>query len=492
MKPSEFLQNSIGHIDEKYILEAKRKKAVFFKRFGLVAACLLLAAVLLPLSLYLAAPPSEVSENSFEELPPIDYTPIIFDPIASPEQLTGSPLAHIINPSGLGGPGEEPPSMEFSFSGIIVKAELVNVLPDTYCILDFSSYHKPLEYIILQFRTTDVLSGKNVPTDFYYILPKFLEADFSRYDFFIISMSQFGFEDYVLKNVTDNVIETLPLTVFDASGEVYGNILPFTDGVFDESLWQNENWLFGYQFLKYYLDNPDYRSSSMAVKRGCDEQYTGDRIKEEIDKIKEYRGEKYEEPLVRSLEFASEDINNVLAYVKPFENGVFSHTYNYPYITYKRFINGCETGEYIRINIREETVDAYSDVKYELSDLSGVENISAQIEILAEQYKETHPLPPHISDTEDKKLGSLFLYGWYTKTADGVYGIVKNVWKYYGNVYADGYEYLAEYYDESFIIYDTSAGTARAVTREELISIIGESRHIYSGEYGKAQEVPQE
>ena len=54
-------------------------------------------------------------------------------------------------------------------------------------------------------------------------------------------------------NGTDNVIETLPLTVFEASGEVYGNILAFTDGVFDESLWQNENWLFGYQFLKYYL-----------------------------------------------------------------------------------------------------------------------------------------------------------------------------------------------------------------------------------------------
>ncbi|MBE6539188.1 MAG: hypothetical protein E7674_00415 [Ruminococcaceae bacterium] len=495
MKPAEFLQNSIEHINDKYIAEAKEKRhkrSIFFKSIGLAAACLSALAILIPVSLHFALP-SDISENSAElSLPPIDYTPIIINPTASPELLTGSPLVYLSGPSNPGGPDEEAPSMEFAFGGIIVKAELVNVLPDIYFLLDTSSYYQPLEYVLLQFRTIDVLSGKNVPKDFYYIMPKYLEVDFSPYDFFIISMSQFGFEDYVIKNGTDNVIETLPLTVFDASGEVYGNILAFTDGVFDESLWQNENWLFGYQFLKYYLDNPEYRSSYIAVKRGCDEQFTRNRIKEEIEKMKDYMGEKYKEPQVRTLDFTSEEVSDALEYVKPFENGVFSQTYNHPHLVYERFINGCYTGEYININVEEQKVESSSKIKYSAADLANMENISLQIAALAEQYKETFPTPPHITVTEDKKLSSLFIYGWYVKTEDGVYGVVKTVWTYYGNITTPDREYMARYYDETFILYDMSNSTAHAVTREELISVIGNHRHIYSGEYGVPEEVPME
>ena len=63
MKKKEFLQDSIGHIDDSIIAEAqgekKKGKAVLF-RYGAVAACLALIIAAIPVSLLIA------KRNSFE------------------------------------------------------------------------------------------------------------------------------------------------------------------------------------------------------------------------------------------------------------------------------------------------------------------------------------------------------------------------------------------------------------------------------------------
>lgn len=487
MKRAEFLQNSIEHINEKYVIEAKRKKASSILRYGLLAACVALVISSTALAFLFKTPPA----NTETSLPPVDYTPIIFNPVSSPETVSGSPLVFVKEPSYYDGISAAPPAMEFGFTGIIVKAEIVNVLPDVYYELNSYSYSKPMAYKLIQFHTLDVISGKNVPEYFYYRIYESLEVDFSPYDFFILSMSQLGTENYVLRNGSKNTIDTFPLTVFYTGGEIYGNILAFTDGVFDEALWQNENWFFGYQFLRDYLDAPDNYSSYIAVKRGCDEQYTRDKINEEIDKWREHRGDNYTEPQVRSLEFSTPQAKAVLEYVKPFENGVFAQRFNYPFVTYERFINGCYTGEYVSIDLTTEEISC-SETKYDSSDLTAIENISLQISALAEQYRNEQPSPPHITDTEGKKLNSLFLYGWYVKTDNGMYGVVKTAWEYIGEVEVYELKCLASYYDESYILYDMSNSTARAVTREELISVIGENRHIYNGEFGAEEILPFE
>ena len=43
-------------------------------------------------------------------------------------------------------------------------------------------------------------------------------------------------------------------------------MIPFNDGVFDETLWQDESWS---QVYQYYLEHIDATNSSLLVYRGC-------------------------------------------------------------------------------------------------------------------------------------------------------------------------------------------------------------------------------
>ena len=84
--------------------------------------------------------------------------------------------------------------------------------------------------------------------------------------------------------------------------------------------------------------------------------------------------------------------------------------------------------------------------------------------------------PQHI-DTEGKKLYGVTAVGWYEKTEDGVYTIVKLAWRY-----TNEKERRSLYYDEMFILLEN--GGDRMISREELIEIIGDNPNISKVEYG--------
>ena len=137
-------------------------------------------------------------------------------------------------------------------------------------------------------------------------------------------MSQIGVENYVLKNATKKRMESFELPMFAdyQDNPELGNIIAFTDGIFDESLWQNETWRYGYQFADDYLDNPE--SDYLVVARG-------DSISEVISAIKKQFDEWYilanRALTVITLNFKTQEAKDAIEYVKPFENGVFSQTY---------------------------------------------------------------------------------------------------------------------------------------------------------------------
>lgn len=475
------------HIEQKERLRQKNKKPKsIWLRFGAIAACfLLIVSVVIVVPMLREDDPGIIPEPGTTEDPvvnPPDYTPIIFDATVSPEHLNGNSLEFIVGSSVAisGGESAEPPAFQFS-RGIAVKAKVVKNHPDKYYKLDVSSEYYPTAYRLIQMETIEVISGENVPQYFLYLIPEYVYVDMSVYDSLLISMMQLGLENYVLKNEAQNQMESFELSIFADYQDhpELGNIIAFTDGVFDESLWQNDTWLYGYQFAKMDLDNPE--QSNLVVARGDSEDTVISAIKEQYDAW--YNNHTLS---VKTLGFTTQAAKDALEYIKPFANGVFSQTY-LPYngsgeLIFRRYINGCQTEETIRIDLLTEEV-TYSEVRYTKEDMEQIENISAHLSEKSNEYMEQLPTPPH-TNPEGKELLCLNLYAWYVKVDGKLYGVIKTAWRY-----KEADNYFLQYYDDSYVLYDMSAGTATNISRDDLVPIIG-TRNVYMGEYGKGIEMP--
>ena len=485
--------DTLSSIKDKVYAKTKLKKdnkpsKSVWLRFGANAACfLLIVSAVIVVPMLREDDPGVIPGPGTTDNPvvnPPDYTPIIFDATVSPEQINGNSLEFIVGSSVSisGGGSAGPPQFEFS-SGIAVKAKVVKNHPDKYYKLDVSSEYRPTAYRLIQMETIEVISGENVPQYFLYLIPEYVYVDMSVYDSLLISMNQIGVENYVLKNATQNRMESFELPIFSDKQDhpELGNIIAFTDGVFDESLWQNHSWLYGYQFAKLDLDNPEH--SNLVVARGDSEGMVISAIKKQFD---EWHPTGYQEPSVITLDFTTQEAKDAIKYVKPFANGVFSQTY-LPYngsgeLIFRRYINGCQTEETIRIDLLTEEV-TYSEVRYSKEDLEQLENISAHLSEKANEYMDQLPTPPH-TDLEGKELLSLNLYAWYVKVDGKLYGVIKTAWRY-----KEKDDWFIQYYDDSYVLYDMTAGTATDISRDDLVNIVG-TRNVYRGEYGIGIEMP--
>ncbi|MBP3369775.1 MAG: hypothetical protein J6L85_03385 [Clostridia bacterium] len=462
-------------------LEIKKKKrapAKIWLRAGIVAACVaVVMSFVLILSLWL-----DDSDTSYYET---DHAPIIFDATVSPEQLNGNSVEFVIGTStSVFGAQGASPNFQFDTSNIVVKARVVKNHPDEYYKLDISSSYSPTAYRLMQMETMKSIIGENVPQYFLYLIPEYVYVDMSVYDSLLISMTQIGTENYVLKNETQNQIESFDLPIFADRQDhpELGNIIAFSDGIFDESLWQNENWIYGYQFARRQLNNP--KESDLVVARGDSERKVISAIK---NQYKEWYVGKHQAPSVITLNFKTEAAKAAVEYVKPFANGVFSQKYE-PYygngqLIFRRYINGCQTEETVTIDILTEEV-TYSEVSYTQEDMAQIDNISAHLSKKAAEYAEQLPIPPH-TDPEGKELLCLNLYAWYVKVEGKLYGVIKTAWRY-----KEKDNYYLQYYDDAYVLYDISAGTVIDISRDDLVNIVG-TRNVYMGEYGKGIEVPK-
>ncbi len=398
------------------------------------------------------------------------YTESLIDATKRPQTLNGSNPEILLGTNLISSESSSPPAFQFPVWGAIVKARVVESYEATYQKLEASPDVTTGKYRILKMETEQVLRGKNIPTYFLYLLPSHLYVDMSVYDTLLISMRQIGTENYVIVNKTQNQLEVLSLPLFADYQEQpeLGSIIAFTDGIFDESLWQTPSWIYGYQFARIYLDEG---GKNLVVSRGCTIEDTLAKITERIGS---YNASSKEYTLI-TLSFTSGEARAALEYVKPFENGVFYQTIeNGTHVVFRRYINGCQTEETVKIDLSTETV-TYSEVKYTKSDLENIENLSHHILEMASQYENEMPAPPHL-DTQNKDLCFFSLYGWYVKVNGKVYGIIKTTWQY-----TDINNYC--YYDDSYTLYMPSIG-ARIVSRDVLVDIVGPSRYIYSLEYG--------
>ena len=148
---------------------------------------------------------------------------------------------------------EKTKAMAFSY-GIVVEAKITRILPDTYThateILGGDRWH------ILQMQTLDVVAGKNMPREFYLMLPATYSTELSRFDSFLITLTQKGFEAYTLINTDQCRYERfspifVPVTLDPDHSEINGaiaspsvtfSILAFRNGLLDTSLWDEDMW----------------------------------------------------------------------------------------------------------------------------------------------------------------------------------------------------------------------------------------------------------
>ncbi len=379
----------------------------------------------------------------------------------------GTDSVYVVSGTAGGGAETAPPAFEFHREGVIVKVKLKSVHEDTFKMLSGNQ-----KYRLMSFDVLNVVRGDNVPDTILYLIPEYNFVDMNGYEFLYMAITQRGCEGFLMKDVTTNELCRFESPVFTTCEEIpaLGDVIAFNDGVFDESLWQNDNWLYGYQFGKIGLDKyPD----SLIVKRGCTEQYMLDKLEKEIDK---YLVNK-KVPTVFYVKNAPEELQPIFEYVN---SGTFS--WEARIAEYRRYINGCPTNE--SFYIWDNTVKNH-DVVFTDADMSGLYNLGSEVERLSAQYKENVPKPPHFNPGE-KELLSLKVEGYYHKTDKGVLQIIKTTWTYVTREHNTYYYY----YDQTFTIYEN--GRAKRISREKLSALIGYDVCI-AGEnykYGQGVEIP--
>ncbi len=361
-----------------------------------------------------------------------------------------------------------PPSFEFNRDGVAVTARVVEELPNIYQSLNEYGLAVTKKYRVFKMQTTSSLES-SMPKEFYYALPSELKGDLAKYDTLLLSLTTQG-KNYVLKNTTENKLEAFESLYTAPNDEAeFGNVIAFSNGVFDEELWKDKSWRNGYQFARLYLENGE-NEEALLVRRGS--------TLAEALQILGNNDIDYSFGTLYFKHHQTDEVSKALEYVKPFENGVFVPSRNGYDIIYRRYIGGCPTNEWISVNIKNNTVkkskESFNDGDFEslpdITDYIGKMNIS--------DYSPQH------TDTAEKKLLYNYATGWYEKTANGVCSVVKIAWCYTD----EGYNY--KYYDESFVLL-TSDG-AKNISKDELIKLIGPNIYISCVEYGVPVEMPRE
>ena len=129
------------------------------------------------------------------------------------------------------------------------------------------------------------------------------------------------------------------------------------------------------------------------------------------------------------------------------------------------------------MNLEKHSVHIAGEVPEDV-DFEKLPDLSAYIESL-----DMMKIAPQHTNTTGKILIYNSVVGWYEKTENGVYSIVRIAWRYY-----DQDDYYVEYYDETFILLDEAGD--HIVSREELLDLIGENRNISYEEYGVGIDMP--
>lgn len=398
---------------------------------------------------------------------PLNYGPVKLLPVTckTDASLSGQANRYVAGmqaPSSGAQPDMAPPVFQFQHGYLHVVAKAVEECSGGYqAVGGYGTYR------MFRMEVIDSLES-GMKGEFYYLLPEYLKGDLTQYDALLISMAQLP-KNFVLRN-GDSLKAYEYLFADPHDTPELGNIIAFTNGVFDETLWQDRSWSYGYQFGRHHLDIND---DSLLVSRGSTLEEALQRRQTQI----EAWGEWAKAAQVQHYDFQTEAAQQVMAYVKPFENGVFAPERLSENFRVHRYINGCRTSEWFFIDSDTEAVTT-SEYCFEDEDFEKLPDIPGYIEGL-----DLSKIVPQHMDPDGKVLMYNSVSGWYEKTESGVYSIVEISWRYY-----DAEDWHTQYYDETFILLDETGD--HIISREELIGLIGDHQNIFHWEYGAGMLMP--
>ena len=183
-------------------------------------------------------------------------------------------------------------------------------------------------------------------------------------------------------------------------------------------------------------------------------------------------------PSVQSIEdITSQEAKDALEYVQNTDNGLFIPTasnlvlYYSPKIQYqaRRYIYGYPTTETVRIWIDKAE---YSESKFTKEDLAELVDLEPAITAVKEAFGDGNIHPPHIADAQSVEIKEHFIFGWYCKGKDGVYGIIRLTFRYVGG------------YDDAYFIVTGDSKEPQQINRNSLLELVGTADdYIYLGDY---------
>ena len=459
--------------------EHKYKKIAAWKRWSMVAACVCLVLALIPMLFQPSKPlPPGAMDTPPSEEGPVQRVDMINHSIYPGEKLwvpeynlsTG-------NTSGSDGATEEAPATEAYMRGLGVVAKVVEILPDIY-VDAASSSSIDSKYHILRLEILEELYGENIPKELYFRLRSYLDPSLDEYDYIVIGgMEQIGFEDYAMTNVTQKRAENFTL-MFECSGfTARGAILPFKDGVFSLEHWKKDGWLnwFRDEWENLTVGSFCFFDEDFPARDGCTLEDTKQAINALRDPEKYWR---ITFDRVRTNEiFATEEQKEVLAYVKPYDNGLFAQSANCNSGTvwYTRNIGGFITNETIRMT--DEGDIEYKGERFTQQDLESIQDLGAFVSALDLNAVN----PPHTPGHEQMEIATRYFEAKYVKHNGTVYGVVRVVWtlKQPGESWRD-----TLYYDDDLYYLIMPDGTCRTVEVEELKEYIGDDSIVNKINYG--------
>ncbi len=393
-------------IDDTYVEEC-RSFARPRRWIGLVAACLVFALLLgsgfLIQYLWRGNDGPYPNDSPFPEVTFLEYK----------EPLTGTPAKSIGRIPGSAG---TPPAFGF-FGGIVVTAKAVQVLPETYETLCGINTSITAKYRIFKMRVIDQLSS-GISGEFWYALPEYLYCDLMQYDCLLLGMEQLG-NEYLLVNLEENQTVAFASLFAGVSSPELGSMIAFTDDVFDESLWAQEHWLYGYQFARYMLDTED---SSLLVHRGITLSETLARLEDDCITCNQ---------ALWLSDIPGAEAQQALEYVRSADKGFFQCELQNGVHHFIRYIGGCATSE--RILIYPDGTVQWPSYRFEEGDFDRLPDVAGLVEKL--ELEQLEPPNLNVEGLERSYCGAR---GSYHKIADGVVAMVVVEWMYISEHHFDG------------------------------------------------------
>ena len=468
-----------GSIDESLLRrEEKAHKRPVWVRVVSVAACLFLV-----LGTVLG---NSIWERMMDHAESADVShdkTVSSDPLQSQETLSWLPpldLSAVDEDIA----GELAPSECVYRDSNSVRGKVVGVLPDVYRVANRNT-----QYRVLELEVQELICGKSMPDHLYLLADAFYDAEaLAEYDSIILPLEQLGIENYVLLNETKMCAEAID-GMFRLAA-VYGHdelVFAFTDGMLDESLWQKAGWSHVYDhYLASWLDKGHLSYEEFKLTRGMTAE-------ELVASIRAFAEDGYanrttavtaESLLQNQLSFAADEWEDIMAYVEPFENGVFSQTLwvsDEPYagLQYQRLIYGFATNEIIKIGHYGDRQEVYySKARFTAEEIASLPDLGTVISALDIQ----NIAPPHLPEYPSARICNV--EGMYVKHDGEIHGVVRLEWC------VRDYEEHVRFRDDLYVLMNRD-GSYREIPREELQALLGDSYTVSTYPYGTGEQLPE-